>query len=145
MTIEKGVIATGEFGWVANLSGWHESQILVRKFWWVARIGHDGSPNRGVVSATFTPNQLSDEKVLTDLAVYPPVDIEGTESRLIVRTRAAYPGGDEVPRELWSLQDNCIRLEGGFEAGKTNEVFYLAEEPPVGGLGYAAIRDAVAW
>lgn len=105
----------------------------------------DGSTIRGVVSATFTPDNLTDDKLLTDLAAYPPVDIEAAESRLIVRTRVAYPGGEEVPRDKWSLQDNRIRLQGGFEAGKTYEVFYLAEAPPIGGLGYAAIRDAVAW
>lgn len=110
-----------------------------------AASNRDGSPIRGVVSATFTPDKLTDDKLLTDLAAYPAVDIEAAESRLIVRTRAAYPGGEEVPRDKWSLQDNSIRLEGGFEAGKTYEVFYLAEAPPVAGLGYAAIRDAVTW
>ncbi len=105
----------------------------------------DGTPIRGVVSATFTPDKLTDARLLTDVASYPPVDIAGPESRLMVRDRGAYPGGEEVPREKWSLEDNRIRLEGGFEAGKTYEVFYLAEAPPVGGLGYAAIRDAVAW
>ncbi len=105
----------------------------------------DGSPIRGVVSANFTPDKLTEVKLLTDVASYPPVDIEGAESRLIVRTRAAYSGGDEVPRDQWTLEDNRIRLKGGFEAGKTYEVFYLAEAPPVGGLGYAAIRDAVTW
>ncbi len=33
----------------------------------------------------------------------------------------------------------------GFEPGKTYELCYLSEAPPVAGLGYAAIRDAVAW
>jgi hypothetical protein len=105
----------------------------------------DGSPIRGVVSAVFTPDKKLDEQLITDLTDYPPVDIEGAESRLIVRDRAASPEGREVPRKLWSLQKGRIRLKGGFEPGKTYEVFYLAEAPPVAGLGYAAIRDAVAW
>jgi len=105
----------------------------------------DGSPIRGVVSAVFTPDKRADEQTLTDLTDYPPVDIEGADSRLIVRDRAAFPGGKDVPRKQWSLQNGRIRLEGGFEPGKTYEVFYLAEGPPVAGLGYAAIRDAVAW
>lgn len=105
----------------------------------------DGSPIRGVVSATFTPDKLTDSKQLTDVTSYPAVDIDSKESRLIVRTRGAYPGGEEVPRDQWSLEDNRIHLEGGFKAGTTYEVFYLAEAPPIGGLGYAAIRDAVAW
>ncbi len=105
----------------------------------------DGSAIRGVVSAAFAPDKRLEDKELTDLADYPPVDIAGAESRLIIRDAAAYPAGKEVPRELWSLQNGRIRLKGGFEPGKTYEVFYLSEAPPVAGLGYAAIRDAVAW
>jgi len=105
----------------------------------------DGSAIRGVVSAPFTLDKPVDEQTLTDLTDYPAVDINGADSRLIVRTRVAFPGGDEVPRDQWSLNGNRLRLKGGFEPGKTYEVFYLAEAPPVAGLGYAAIRDAVAW
>lgn len=105
----------------------------------------DGSPIRGVVSAVFTPDKKLDEQPMTDLTDYPPVDITGAESRLIVRNRAAYPEGQEVPRTQWSLENGRLRLKGGFEPGKTYEVLCLAEAPPVAGLGYAAIRDAVAW
>lgn len=105
----------------------------------------DGTPIRGVVAATFTPQKRIDAHPLTDLEAYPAVDIDGPESRLVVRTRSAFPGGDEIPRALWSLEGNQIRMEGGFEPGKTYEVTYLAENPPVAGLGYAAIRDAVSW
>ncbi|MDF2375020.1 MAG: alpha/beta hydrolase domain-containing protein [Verrucomicrobiales bacterium] len=105
----------------------------------------DGTPIRGVVRANFTPAKTTDRQMLTDLADYPPVDMDGPESRLIVRTRAAFPEGTEVPREQWSWEDNQIRLQGGFEAGKNYEIFYLAEAPPIAGLGYAAIRDAVSW
>lgn len=105
----------------------------------------DGSAIRGTVSATFTLDKPADEYTLTDLEPYPPVNISGPESRLIVRSRTAFPGGPEVPRESWNLEGQGITLRGGFEPGKTYEVFYLAEAPPVAGLGYAAIRDAVAW
>lgn len=105
----------------------------------------DGSAIRGVVSAVFTLDKAEDTKLLTDLTDYPPVDLNGPDSRLIVRNRMAYPGGVEVPRESWSLKDNRLQMKGGFEVGKTYEIFYLAEAPPVAGLGYAAIRDAVAW
>lgn len=105
----------------------------------------DGSAIRGVVSATFTPDKPVDEQTLTDLTNYPPVNVEGPESRLIVRTRMAYAGGAEILRKSWSLKGDRLHLEGGFEPGKTYEIFYLAEAPPLAGLGYAAIRDAVAW
>jgi hypothetical protein len=105
----------------------------------------DGSAIRGVVSATFTPDKRIDEQTVSDLEYYPPVDANGPESRLIVRSRMAYPGGTEVPRDEWTLDGMRLRLKGGFEPGKTYEISYLAEAPPVAGLGYAAIRDAVAW
>lgn len=105
----------------------------------------DGSPVRGVVSAILIPEKAADEQTLTDLADYPPVNVDGPESRLIVRTRMADAGGREVPRKSWSLKEGRLRLKGGFEPGKTYEIFYLAEAPPLAGLGYAAIRDAVAW
>ncbi|MCP5557493.1 MAG: hypothetical protein H7A55_07035 [Verrucomicrobiaceae bacterium] len=105
----------------------------------------DGSAIRGVVSMTFTPDKPGDDQPLTDLECYPPVDLAGPDSHLIKRQRMGFPGGEEVPREQWSVQGKRIQMKGGFEVGQTYEVFYLAEGPPVAGLGYTAIRDAVAW
>ena len=51
-----------------------------------------------------------------------------------------------IPREKWTLAaDNTVTLEGGFEPGQTYEVAYVAVNPPVGGLGFAAVRDAASW
>lgn len=105
----------------------------------------DGSAIRGVVSAQFTPDKPADEQTLTDLADYPPCDLDGPDSRLIVRTRAAWRGGSEIPRTRWSWKNGRLHLDGGFEPGKTYEIFCMSEAPPVAGLGYAAIRDAVSW
>ena len=105
----------------------------------------DRSPIRGVVSAILTLDKVTPEKEITDLAEYPPVDIEGPESRLILRDKAAFPGGSELPREKWSFKDGHLRVDGGLQPGVTYELFYLTEAPPVAGLGYAAIRDAAAW
>lgn len=105
----------------------------------------NGKPLRGVVRVTFTPGKHADPFTLGDLADYPPVDPSGPDSRLVARTAMAFPQGQEVPRSQWRLEGNRVTLEGGFEAGRTYEVAYLAENPPVAGLGLAAIRDAVAW
>lgn len=112
----------------------------------VPRARHaDGSAVRGVVSAMIVVDQVATEKELTDLRDYPPVDIEGKDSRLILRDQSAYPGGSEVPRGKWRIEDGRLYLEGGFVPGRTYELSYLSEAPPIAGLGYAAIRDAVAW
>lgn len=105
----------------------------------------DGTPIRGVVRVTFTPGKRADPFTLGDLANYPPVDASGPDSRLIARAAMAFPAGKEVPRSQWRLEGNRVTLDGGFEAGRTYEMAYLAENPPVAGLGLAAIRDAVAW
>ncbi|MCB1203415.1 MAG: hypothetical protein KDN18_04085 [Verrucomicrobiae bacterium] len=105
----------------------------------------DGSPIRGVVNTAFTPDKSIEEQNVTDLEIYPAIDPDGPDSRLLVRNRAGFPGGTEIDRSLWRVEGHRVRLEGGFEPGKTYEVSWLAEGPPVAGLGYAAIRDAVSW
>ncbi|HPA17453.1 MAG TPA: alpha/beta hydrolase domain-containing protein [Verrucomicrobiae bacterium] len=110
----------------------------------VAR-GKDGQPIRGVVCATFTPDRPMGLFTVGDLADYPPADAGGPDSRLIVRAATAFPDGKELPRGQWSLEGQRVTLDGGFEVGKTYEIAYLAENPPVAGLGLAAIRDAVVW
>jgi len=105
----------------------------------------DGSAIRGVVSAQFTPDKPTAEQTISDLADYPPVDLDGPDSKLVVRSRSDRPGGNEIPRARWSWKNDRLHLEGGFEPGKTYEIFYLSEAPPVAGLGYAALRDAVSW
>lgn len=106
---------------------------------------NDGGPVRGIVRATFTPDRRRDEFTLSDLTEYPPVDADGADSSLIVRAATPFPGGDLIRRDRWQLAGQRVTLEGGFEAGKTYEIGYLSENPPIAGLGLAAIRDAVAW
>ena len=105
----------------------------------------DGSAIRGAVEAIFIVDEAEDSFTVTDLAPYPPVDPDGAETRLSVREKGHVPGGHEIPREQWSLEGNTITLEGGFEPGLTYEITWLAEDPPVAGLGFAAIREAAAW
>lgn len=105
----------------------------------------DGSPIRGRVSAVFTPDKAQEVIELTDLKEYPPVDARDGERRLVVRKRAAFRGGEEIASDRWSLDGGKLRMLGGLTAGSTYEVSYESEGPPVAGLGYAAIRDAVEW
>ena len=50
-----------------------------------------------------------------------------------------------IPRAKWQLKGNTVTLDGGFEPGQTYELSYLAVNPPVAGLGFAAVRDAATW
>jgi Alpha/beta hydrolase domain len=50
-----------------------------------------------------------------------------------------------IPRAGWRLAGNTVTMEGGFQPGQTYELSYVAVNPPVAGLGFAAVRDAAAW
>jgi hypothetical protein len=98
----------------------------------------------GLVRAWFIPNNRNATQV-GDLVGYTPGDPASPQNALRVRQRL---GGDwtTVPRDKWTLaKDNTVTLDGGFEPGQTYEVAYVVTNPPVAGLGFAAVRDAASW
>jgi Alpha/beta hydrolase domain len=103
-----------------------------------------GKPITGVVRATFTPSARAADVTLRDLASYEPVDPEGPDSQLLVRS-SAFGKAEPIARPRWRLKGQTVTLDGGFEAGKTYQVAYRAANPPVAGLGFVAVRDFVAW
>lgn len=108
-------------------------------------VAPDGSPIRGAVEAIFVLNETSEEYTVIDLESYPPVDPTGPDTKLTMRDQGDRPEGTEISREKWNLVGNRLTFSGGFEPGKTYEITWLAEHPPVAGLGFAAIRDAISW
>ena len=97
----------------------------------------------GLVRATFIPSNRNPTTV-GDLVGYAPSDPASPQNTLRVRAKL----GAEwvtIPRAKWTLAGNTVTLEGGFEPGQTYELAYLAHDPPVAGLGFAAVRDAAAW
>jgi hypothetical protein len=97
----------------------------------------------GLVGARFIPNNRNATTV-GDLVGYAPSDPASPRNTLTVR-RALGADWVNVPRDTWTLAGNTVTLEGGFEPGQTYELAYLAANPPVAGLGFAAVRDAAAW
>jgi hypothetical protein len=98
----------------------------------------------GIVSARFIPNNRNPVAV-GDLVGYAPSDPASAKNTLRVRRRLGAEWA-MIPREKWTLAaDNTVTLEGGFEPGQTYEVGYVAVNPPVAGLGFAAVRDAASW
>jgi hypothetical protein len=104
-----------------------------------------GKPIQGIVRATFTVNARAAEFAVTDLAAYPPADPSIPRGQLTVRDSATVPGGVAIPRAKWKLKGNIVSLEGGFDPGRSYELSYESANPPIAGLGFAAIRDAAAW
>lgn len=109
-------------------------------------VAKDGDkPLSGVVHAKFVLDAAAVEHTVTDLAAYVPADPDGSDSQLTVRARAMAGQGEVIPRSRWHFKERAIVLEGGFEAGKTYELFYRAANLPIAGLGLAAFRDTAAW
>jgi|KBSMisStandDraft_5_1062788.scaffolds.fasta_scaffold05892_9 hypothetical protein len=105
----------------------------------------NGAVITGIVRATFTPNNKDASFTVGDLASYAPVDANGADTALTVRDRLSDRTSQPVARDKWKLAGNVVTMTGGFEPGKNYEIAYRAANPPVSGLGLAAVRDAATW
>jgi hypothetical protein len=51
-----------------------------------------------------------------------------------------------VPRSVWRFPDaGSIALDGGFQPGRIYDCYYRAQDPPVVGLGFTAVRDTAGF
>ncbi len=112
-----------------------------------------GKPITGWVSPWFIPGKASVSYQFTgeyNTPAYPPLDPKDPAYRLTVREGlVATPR--LIPREDWQFgrgengsvvyDPNWISLKGGFRPGLTYELTYQTQNPPVAGLGMAALRD----
>jgi len=134
------------FGFTVAWVGW-EFDVGADPVLLHIRVPHateQGKSITGVVRATFTPSARAADVTLRDLASYEPVDPDGPDSQLLVRS-SALGKAEPIARPRWRLKGQTVTLDGGFEAGKTYQVAYRAANPPVAGLGFVAMRDFVAW
>ena len=116
----------------------------------------NGRPIKGWVRMPF----LSDEAVPSvrygaeyNTATYLPVNVDDRSYRLTVREGTFAPPR-LIPREAWRFARNekgtmvpdaaFVSVDGGFKPGLTYELAYETQNPPVAGLGMAAIRDAAS-
>ena len=98
----------------------------------------------GLVRGTFIVDSRSDKATVGDLVGYMPSDPASAENTLRVREKLG-TAWVTIPRARWQLAGNTVTLDGGFEPGHTYELAYVVTNPPISGLGYAAVRDAAAW
>src|SRR5580704_10841047 len=98
----------------------------------------------GLVTGTFIVDSRSDKATVADLVGYTPSDPASAQNTLRVREKLGATWAT-IARDKWQLAGNTVTLDGGFEPGHTYELAYLAVNPPVAGLGFAAVRDAAAW
>jgi hypothetical protein len=76
---------------------------------------------------------------------YCAADAAQPDAQLLVKPHLEGPGR-VLPRETWRFADPCaVVLQDGFEAGQVYELIYRAVNPPLAGLGEAAVSDFVSW
>lgn len=110
----------------------------------------------GRIRCEFRPNTRADSLPLADRyhIPYPVTGPDDPEHELTVRAHAGAPEV-AVPRSSWRFaradggalvaDPSFVSLAGGFEPGKIYECYYRAEDPPVVGLGFTAVRDTAAF
>jgi alpha/beta hydrolase family protein len=115
----------------------------------------NGRPIRGLVRSDFVVTEKEADHSLADRdhTAYAVVDPDSPDNVMTVRDSVDAPRRI-VPRSEWSfgrdqegrrVSDRTrVYLSGKFEPGKIYEVVYTAENPPIVGLGPAAIRDVVS-
>jgi hypothetical protein len=113
----------------------------------------NGRPITGWVSPWFIPDKSPASFEFTseyNTSAYPPLDPKNPAYRLTVR-EGLVAAPHFIPREDWQFgrlengqvvfDPNWLSLKGGFKAGQTYQLTYESKDPPVAGLGFAAIRD----
>ena len=107
----------------------------------------NGRPIRGLVRSDFVVTEKEADHSLADRdhAAYAVVDPESPENVLTVRDFVEGPRRT-VPRGQWTFTADRthVAMTAKFEPGKIYEVVYTAQNPPLVGLGPAAIRDVIA-
>jgi hypothetical protein len=115
-----------------------------------------GAPLEGWVRSDFIVRQRALDQSLGDgdHVAYAPADPESDANTLTVRDRPL-DARQPIPHDRWRFAAATpsgastpaaprIYLDGGFDPNRIYEVVYRSENPPVAGLGLAAIRDAVS-
>ena len=134
------------FGFTVVWVGW-EFDLEDRPMTMKIDVPAAGAPGTitGIVRATFTAAAKTNDVTVAELAKYEASDPAGPDSRLTVRARMLGGRGEPIPRSQWRVAGHTVTLDAGFDPGKTYEISYRAANPPIAGLGYAAVRDTAAW
>ncbi len=133
-------------GYTLVWSGWdetvpRESDLMTARFPVASK---DGEPLRGQVRDEFVFGVTPPEVPPSARLSYPAADRAG--ARLTVRQRER-DTPREIPTSDWFwLDDRHVALrDDSFEPGAIYDFRYLAKDPPVLGLGFAAVRDLVSF
>jgi len=99
------------------------------------------------VRCEFRPNARVGALPLADRyhIPHPVARLDDPEAELHVRDHADAPAVT-LPRSAWRFPDAAsVALDGGFQPGRIYDCYYRAQDPPVVGLGFTAVRDVASF
>jgi hypothetical protein len=119
---------------------------LVRVYAPIAREA-DGRPIQGLVRSDFVVTETAQQASLSDRnhIAYRVARANDPDAVLTVRD-GVEAVRRTIPRDRWQFTEDgtSIRMAGGFEPKKIYEVVYTSQDPPVVGVGPAAVRDTIS-
>ena len=117
---------------------------------------NNGAPITGLVRSEVIVRELAYDWSLSDRnhLPYEASDPSDPANQMTVRDGVDQPRR-VIPRDQWRFarrEDNGqvvddptrVYLEAGFQPNKIYDIVYIAQDPPLSGLGLAAIRDAIS-
>ena len=119
---------------------------LLRVYAPIAREAN-GSPIQGLVRSDFVPIEASKQASLADRNHLAYVVSNPNDPANVLTVRDSVEGARRtIPRDQWQFSEDgrSVRMAAGFEPKKIYEVVYRSQDPPVVGVGPAAVRDAVS-
>jgi hypothetical protein len=119
---------------------------LVRVYAPIAREA-DGRPIQGLVRSDFVVTETAQQASLSDRnhIAYRVARANDPDAVLTVRD-GVEAVRRTIPRDRWQFTEDgtSIRMAAGFEPKKIYEVVYTSQDPPVVGVGPAAVRDTIS-
>ena len=119
---------------------------LVRVFAPIAKEA-DGRAITGLVRSDFVVIERATEASLADRnhQAYPVSDRNDAATAMTVRD-SVEGARRTIPRTQWQFTEDgkSVRMTAGFEPKKIYEVVYRAQDPPLVGVGPAAVRDTIS-
>ncbi|MCA9504925.1 MAG: hypothetical protein KC616_17685 [Myxococcales bacterium] len=108
----------------------------------------DGRPVQGLARSDWVVDQPTTRLELAVLGHLPnPAAAPDDPRNELTRRRGREAAREGVDRASWRFAEDrrAIESDAGFEPGWIFELVYVAEDPPVIGLGFAAYRDFVSF
>ncbi len=119
---------------------------LVRVFAPIAKEA-DGRAITGLVRSDFVVNAPATEASLADRGHQAYVVSDRSDAATVLTVRDSVEGARRtIPRTEWQFTEDgkSVRMAAGFEPQKIYEVVYRSQDPPLVGVGPAAVRDTIS-